>query len=54
MMDLIHMTSMEKSLKNQYMDASNINARIHLHELYSTNKKDGSLGFLNNVILKTI
>ena len=39
MMDLIHMTSMEKSLKNQYMDASNINARIHLHELYSTNKK---------------
>ena len=39
MMDLIHMTSMEKSLKNQYLDASNINARIHLHELYSTNKK---------------
>ena len=33
------MTSMEKSLKNQYLDASNINARIHLHELYSTNKK---------------
>ena len=29
----------EKSLKNQYLDASNINARIHLHELYSTNKK---------------
>ena len=28
-----------KSLKNQYLDASNINARIHLHELYSTNKK---------------
>lgn len=34
------------------MDASNINARIHLHELYSTNKRAGFLGFLNNALLK--
>ena len=28
MLDLIHLTGMEKSLKNQYQDASNISARI--------------------------
>lgn len=39
MMELIHLTSMEKSLKNQYLDASNITARIRLHELYSCNKQ---------------
>ncbi len=39
MMELIHLTNMEKSLKNQYLDASNITARIRLHELYSTNKQ---------------
>lgn len=37
MMDLIHLTGMEKSLKNQYLDASNITSRIRLHELYSHN-----------------
>ena len=39
MLDLIHLTGMEKSLKNQYQDASNISARINLHSLYSENKK---------------
>lgn len=39
MLDLIHLTGMEKSLKNQYQDASNISARINLHSLYSRNKK---------------
>lgn len=39
MMELIHLTGMEKSLKNQYLDASNITARIHLHELYAHNTK---------------
>ncbi len=39
MMELIHLTNMEKSLKNQYLDASNITARIRLHELFSTNKQ---------------
>lgn len=34
---LIHLTGMEKSLKNQYRNASNISARINLHRLYSTN-----------------
>lgn len=38
MLDLIHLTSMEKSLKNQYQNASNISARINLHLLYSQNK----------------
>lgn len=37
MLNLIHLTSMEKSLKNQYQNASNISARINLHNLYSQN-----------------
>ncbi|MCI8949520.1 MAG: methyltransferase domain-containing protein [Lachnospiraceae bacterium] len=37
MLNLIHLTGMEKSLKNQYQDASNISARINLHRLYSAN-----------------
>lgn len=39
MLHLIHLTNMEKSLKNQYQNASNITARIHLHQLYSRNKQ---------------
>ncbi len=39
MLHLIHLTNMEKSLKNQYQNASNIASRIHLHSLYSSNKK---------------
>lgn len=38
MLNLIHLTSMEKSMKNQYQNASNITARINLHSLYSQNK----------------
>lgn len=37
MLDLIHLTGMEKSMKNQYQDASNISSRINLHQLYSQN-----------------
>ena len=37
MLHLIHLTGMEKSLKNQYQNASNISARIRLHHLYSVN-----------------
>mgnify|MGYP001150217994 CR=1 FL=1 len=37
MLNLIHLTGMEKSLKNQYQDASNISSRINLHKRYSTN-----------------
>lgn len=39
MMNLIHLTSMEKSMKNQYQNAANISARIQLHQQYSTNKQ---------------
>lgn len=39
MLNLIHLTGMEKSLKNQYQDASNISARINLHSLYSKNSQ---------------
>lgn len=39
MLDLIHLTGMEKSLKNQYQNASNISTRINLHSLYSQNKQ---------------
>ena len=38
MLDLIHLTSMEKSLKSQYQNSSNISARIRLHRDYSVNK----------------
>ena len=38
MLDLIHLTGMEKSMKNQYQNATNIAARIKLHSLYSLNK----------------
>ena len=39
MLDLIHLTGMENSLKIQYQNASNITSRIRLHNLYSQNKK---------------
>ncbi len=39
MLNLIHLTGMEKSLKNRYQNASNISARIHLHHLYSQNRQ---------------
>lgn len=39
MLDLIHLTTMENSLKSQYLDASNLSSRIQLHQLYSQNKQ---------------
>ena len=39
MLNLIHLTNMEKSMKSQYQNSSNISARIHLHSLYSKNKQ---------------
>lgn len=39
MLNLIHLTGMEKSMKNQYQNASNISARINLHNVYSVNKQ---------------
>lgn len=39
MLDIIHLTSMESSMKKQYINANNISARIRLHEEFSTNKQ---------------
>lgn len=39
MLDLINLTGMEKSLKNQYQNATNISSRISLHSVYSKNKQ---------------
>jgi DNA-binding transcriptional MerR regulator/trans-aconitate methyltransferase len=39
MLDLIHLTGMEKSLKSQYQNASNLSARIRLHKEFSVNQK---------------
>jgi DNA-binding transcriptional MerR regulator/SAM-dependent methyltransferase len=36
-LNLIHLTAMEDSMKSQYQDATNISARIRLHRDYSTN-----------------
>lgn len=36
-LEVIHNIGLEKSLKNQYNNASNISARINLHNLYSNN-----------------
>lgn len=38
MLELIHLTNAENSIKTQYQNASNISARINLHKLYSHNK----------------
>lgn len=37
MLDLIHLTNAETSLKSQYRNSGNISARIRLHSLYSVN-----------------
>ncbi len=37
MLKLIHLTAMEQSLATQYQNATNISARIRLHQEYSTN-----------------
>lgn len=39
MLDLIHLTNMEKSFKSQYQNATNISARIRLHHDFSINKQ---------------
>lgn len=39
MLDLIHMTAVENSLKAQYQNAANISARIRLHRDFSVNQQ---------------
>lgn len=38
MLKLIHLTNMEKSMKTQYQDATNVSSRINLHNKYSQNQ----------------
>jgi hypothetical protein len=38
MLEIINLTRMKTSLKNQYKNASNILARIQLHNKYSHNQ----------------
>lgn len=39
LLGLIHLTSIEKSLADQYKNSTNISARINLHRLYAKNKQ---------------
>ena len=39
MLDLIHLTGMEKTFKSQYLNATNITARIQLHRDFSQNRQ---------------
>lgn len=39
MLEIIHLTTMEDSMKNQYLNAGNISARINLHSQFSVNKQ---------------
>lgn len=39
LLDIIHLTNMENSMSTQYKDATNINARINLHKMYSINQE---------------
>jgi len=39
MLELIHLTGIQKSLKAQYQNAANISARINLHKNYSLNQQ---------------
>lgn len=39
MLDLIHLTNMENSMKTQYQNSTNISARIRLHSLFSSNRQ---------------
>ena len=52
MLNLIHLTGMEKRLKNQYRNASNISARINLHSLYCKNKTGWFPWIFNQMNLK--
>lgn len=39
MLDLIHITNDDQSLKTQYLNSANVSARIRLHSEYSTNRE---------------
>lgn len=52
MLEITKITSMENSLRNQYMNASNISARIALHSRYSQNAKGWFPWVYENLSLK--
>lgn len=52
MLDLIHLTGMEKSFKNQYKSATNIAARINLHSLYARNRQGWFPWIYENLCMK--
>ena len=52
MLDLIHLTSMNRSLSSQYKNATNISARIRLHRDYSINKEGWFPWLYRNLHLK--
>lgn len=39
MLEIIHLTNMEDSMRSQYLNAGNISARINLHNKFSVNKQ---------------
>ena len=51
MLEIIHLTNMEDSMKNQYINAGNISARINLHNRFSVNNRDGFRGYMSSVVL---
>lgn len=53
LLNLIHVTGMENSMRNQYKNANNISARIMLHSLYATNKQGWFPFIYENLQLKS-
>lgn len=52
MLDLIHLTSMNQSLSQQYKNATNISARIRLHRDYSINQEGWFPWLFNQIDFK--
>ncbi len=52
MLELIHLTAMERSLKTQYLNAQNIEARIALHRDYSENPESWFHWLLQQTLLR--
>ena len=48
MMNLLHVTNLEKGLVEQYKNASNLDIRIGLHQKYSQIRDHGLNGFMSS------
>lgn len=51
MLSLIHLTNNSANIYTQFKDVSNLNARINLHDLYSTNKQGCFIWLLSTLKL---